>query len=115
MENPQFHGRKMFWMDETRPLSRFNKEESVKIGEVMAEKLNKAKGPVKFVIPLKGWSSSDPPDSDLFEPDTDRAFIDALKKNLKPEIEVREVDAYLETPEFAQAVVTAFKDIMGQK
>ena len=114
-ENPQFKDRKKFWMDEARPLSRVNKEESYRIGEVMAEKLNKAKGPVKFLVPLKGWSSADPPGSDLNEPETDRAFVDALKKNLKPEIEVREIDAWLEEPKFALAVVDAFKEIMKKK
>jgi uncharacterized protein (UPF0261 family) len=36
-----------------------------------------------------------------------------LKKRLRPEIEIREIDADFETPEFAQAVVQAFNDIMG--
>lgn len=115
LETPQFQGRKKFWMDEARPLSRFNEEESAKIGEIMAEKLNKAKGPVKFVVPLKGWSSADPPDSDLYEPDTDRAFIDSLTKNLSPGIEVREIDAWIEEPKFAHAIVDAFKEIMEKK
>jgi uncharacterized protein (UPF0261 family) len=43
----------------------------------------------------------------------DRTFVDELKKQLKPGIEVREVDIYLDTPEFAQAIVDAFDEIMG--
>ena len=115
LENPQFQGRKKFWMDEARPLSRFNKEETVRIGEVMAEKVNKSTGPVKFVIPLKGWSSADPVGSDLYEPDTDGALTAALKKNLKPGIEVREIDAWLEEPQFAKEIVKAFNEVMKSK
>ena len=39
-------------------------------------------------------------------------FVDELKMQLKPDIEVREVDVDLDTPEFAQAVVDAFDEIM---
>ncbi|HLE18661.1 MAG TPA: Tm-1-like ATP-binding domain-containing protein [Syntrophales bacterium] len=115
LENPQFQGRKKFWLDEARPLSRFNKEETARIGEVMAEKVNKSTGPVKFVIPLKGWSSADPVGSDLYEPETDGAFTAALKKDLKPGIEVREIDAWLEEPQFAKEIVKAFNEVMKSK
>ncbi len=33
-----------------------------------AEKLNKAKGLVKFLVPLRGWSSIDKPGSVLYNP-----------------------------------------------
>jgi uncharacterized protein (UPF0261 family) len=67
---------------------------------------------VKVIIPLGGWSSLDRRGTDFFNGKLDRAFVDELKKRLKRSIEVREVDSDLDTPEFAQAIVEAFDEIM---
>jgi uncharacterized protein (UPF0261 family) len=82
------------------------------VADVMAEKLNKALGPVKVIIPLGGWSSLDRRGTDFYNPELDRVFVDELRKRLKRDIEVREVDGDLDTPEFAQAIVEAFGEIM---
>jgi uncharacterized protein (UPF0261 family) len=110
----QYEGRKFFRLDASRRLVRLNKEELAALGKVVAEKLNKATGPVRFLVPLKGWSEADPEGSTLYEPDTDKAFVTALRKNLKSDkIKIIEVDAWLEEPKFAKAVVEAFEEIMG--
>jgi len=83
--------------------------------DAMADKLNKGRGPVKVLIPLGGWASFDKRGTDFYDAELDRAFVDELKRQLKPDIEVREVDADLETPEFAQAVVQAFDEVMVPK
>ena len=63
--------------------------------KLYAEKMNRAKGPLKLVIPLRGWSSLDREGSVLYDPAEDRVFIDALKKKLKPDVEIEEVDVIL--------------------
>jgi uncharacterized protein (UPF0261 family) len=69
---------------------------------------------VRLLIPLKGWSKADPEGSTLYEPDTDKAFVTALRKNLKSDkIKIIEVDAWLEEPKFAKVVVEAFEEITG--
>jgi uncharacterized protein (UPF0261 family) len=83
------------------------------VADVMAEKLNRALGPVKVIIPLGGWSSLDRRGTDFYDAELDRVFVDELRKRLKPDIEVREVDSDLETPEFARAIADAFNEIMG--
>ena len=82
------------------------------VAVAMAEKLNKARGPVKVVIPLGGWSSLDKRGTDLYDGEADRVFVNELKKQLRRDIEVMEVDHDLETPEFAAAVVQAFDQVM---
>jgi uncharacterized protein (UPF0261 family) len=95
-------------IDEIRAMTRFNTEE-LRIGaKVYAEKLNKAKGPVKILIPLRGWSSLDRKGSVLHAPEEDKVFVDILRKNLKPEIEIEELDVHLEDPPFALALVDNF-------
>jgi len=50
--------------------------------------------------------------TDFYDADLDRAFVNELKKRLRSEIGVREVEADLDTPQFAQAIVDAFDEIM---
>jgi len=101
--------------DSYRVQARTNVEELRLIAKTTAEKLNRAKGPVKFLIPLKGWSTLSVKGQALYAPDVDKVFVEELRKHLKPEIEVRELDEHLNTSEFAMAVVEAFDEMMKVK
>jgi len=105
---PDYYARKKHDYDASRTFVRLSEEEMVSVADAMAQKLNKARGPVKIVIPLGGWSSIDARDTDMFDSDIDRAFVNEIKKQLNPAIEVTEVDADLDTEEFAQAILKAF-------
>lgn len=92
-------------IDEIRAMTRFNDEE-LRIGaKAYADKLNKAKGRVSILIPLRGWSSLDREGSILYDPKQDQLFVEELRRNLKPEIEIEEVDCNLEDPQFSLALV----------
>jgi uncharacterized protein (UPF0261 family) len=104
--------RNYFVQDSYRVQARTNGEELRLAAKAVAEKLNKTKGPVKFLIPLKGWSSLSVQGQPLYDPDADRIFVEGLRVLLKPEIEVRELDMPLNTPEFATAVVEAFEEMI---
>ena len=110
---PEYEMRKKYDYDALRTFIRLSKEEMIMVADTMADKLNRARGPVKVLIPLGGWSSLDRKGTDFYNAELDRTFVDELKKQLKPGIEVREVDIDLDTPEFAQAIVDAFDEIMG--
>jgi uncharacterized protein (UPF0261 family) len=110
---PEYEFRKKYDYDALRTFIRLSKEEMIMVADTMADKLNRARGPVKVLIPLGGWSSLDRKGTDFYNAELDRTFVDELKKQLKPGIEVREVDIDLDTPEFAQAIVDAFDEIMG--
>jgi uncharacterized protein (UPF0261 family) len=109
---PGYELRKKYDYDAARTFIRLSKEEMIMVADTMADKLNKACGPVKVLIPLGGWSSLDRKGTDLYDAELDSAFVDELKKQLKQDIEVKEVDANLEAPEFAQAIVEAFDEVM---
>jgi uncharacterized protein (UPF0261 family) len=94
--------------DEVRVETRYNREELTTAAKVYAEKLNKARGPVRFLFPTRGWSSLDREGSVLHDPEEDRVFIEELRRNLKPEIVIEELDCHLEDAEFALALVEAF-------
>jgi uncharacterized protein (UPF0261 family) len=109
---PEYELRKKYDYDAARTFIRLSKDEMIMVADAMAGKLNKALGPVKVLIPLCGWSSLDRRGTDFYNAELDRAFVDELKKQLKRDIEVRKVDIDLDTPEFAQAIVDAFDEIM---
>ena len=97
-----------------RAVARYYPEELAPVAEAVAEKLNQAKGPVKFLAPLNGWSSLDREGLPIWYPEEDRILIAELKKRLNPEIEFIEIDSHLEDPEYAQAVVETFDRMMKE-
>ncbi len=101
--------------DAYRVQARTDVEELRLIAETVAEKLNKSKGPVKFLIPVKGWSALSVKGQPLYDPDADRTFVEELRKNLRPEIELKELALPLNSSEFAMAVVEALDKMMGEK
>lgn len=106
--------RKLLIQDAIRVQARTSPEEMETIAREVAQKLDQHpnKKMVKFVIPNKGFSSLSVEGGALYDPASDRIFIDELKKNLDPEIEVIEVDTHINTPEFAEAAVNALKKIL---
>lgn len=99
---------KKYKIDDLRILTRYNAEELTLAAKVYADKLNKAKGPVKILIPTRGWSSLDRNGSILHAPEEDKVFVYELRRHLKPEIEIEQLDVHLEDPPFAQALVESF-------
>jgi len=99
-------------LDELRMGTRLNEDELTLTARTVAEKLNCAKEPVKFFIPLKGWSGFDPPGGVLYCPEEDMIFIDEVKRLVKPMVEIIEIDANLEEPTFAQALLDGFVQLM---
>ena len=104
--------RKIFIPDEFRVQARTSGDELCRVAEAIGRKLNESKGPVKFFIPTRGWSSLSTKGADLYEPVTDALFAPALKKSLRPDIEVSELPMELNSPEFAEALVSALDSMI---
>ncbi len=116
VDREKYASRPKTWkMDALRSMTRLNEEELRRCAKLYADKLNKATGPVRFLMPTKGWSSIDGEGTVLYDPAEDRIFVDELKKHLKPEVEAVDVDYNLEDPEYAQALVDAFDEIFRRK
>jgi uncharacterized protein (UPF0261 family) len=93
-------------------LPRLNDEEFRLLGETVGKKLNRAVGPVKVLIPIRGFSSLDCQGNIFYDPIADRAFIDSLKSTLKKTVEVKEIDAHINDEAFADRVANEFMDII---
>ena len=61
-------------------------------------------GPTAFFLPLKGVSILDSPGKEFWWPEADRALYDAIKKHVRPDIQVYELDNNINDNEFAEAV-----------
>jgi uncharacterized protein (UPF0261 family) len=85
------------------------------VGKEIAEKLNRAKGPVKVFIPLKGFSFPDREGMPHWEPEGNQVFIDALKRHLNPGIPLIELDVHINDPGFIDPVVNEFMTMMAKK
>jgi uncharacterized protein (UPF0261 family) len=100
--------RVQYVQDALRVQVRTTADELRRAAEVIAERLNRARGPWTFLIPLQGWSSLDRPGRPIYDPAADAAFVARLKERLAEPARVKEVDLQLYTPEFARAAVDEF-------
>lgn len=105
---PRYKDRKLLYHNPQATLMRVNADEFKLAGKVIAGKLNRTKGPIKVLIPTRGFSSLDQKGKPFYDPDADEVFINSLKSNLKASIPVREIDANINDDQFADAVVQEF-------
>jgi uncharacterized protein (UPF0261 family) len=107
----EYHERRKYDLDKYRSWLRLSPDELKTVADAFVEKLNRAQGPVKVLIPLKGWSSVDCPGNPTYDPKEDRLFTKVLKEKLKSEIQVLEVEANMEDKKFSQSVFQAAREI----
>lgn len=108
----RFKGRKPWMHNPDLGLVRLNKEEMSLVGETMVEKLNKASGPTAVVIPRRGLSGYGKGWEEFYDEGADFALFDILKKRLKPEIRVVEIDAKINDKVFAEKAIDLVDELM---
>jgi len=84
------------------------------MGEIFARKANAAKGPVAFLIPLRGVSMLDGDGQPFCDRAADQAMFEAIRQNLRPGIPFVEVDRNINDPEFATQAVEWIIQLMQQ-
>lgn len=99
-------------IDQMRAMTRFPVDELLVGARMYAEKMNKAKGPLKMVIPLRGWSSIDQEGGILYDPAEDRLFVEELKRHLRADIPLEEIDCNLEDTPMAERMVDILDEFM---
>ncbi len=93
-------------------LIRTARQEMADIGRLMARRLNKARGPAAVLVPTGGFSYSDRPGHAFYDPEADAALVDALASNLAPRVPLQKIDAHVNDPAFADALVTTMRTLM---
>lgn len=100
----KYAGRTFYEWNPNVTLMRTTPEENQRMGKIFAEKLSAASGPVAVLIPLKGFSQLDLEGQPFYWPETIRAFITALRGDLRQDIPVTELDYDINAPEFSRQV-----------
>lgn len=110
--SPEWRSRKLIVHNPNLTLVRLNRDELLEVGKLVADKLNRAKGPTQVFIPLSGFSYPDKEGLPHWDPEGNQAFIDSLKKNLSSSIPLIELDAHINDPEFIDPVIETFLRMM---
>jgi uncharacterized protein (UPF0261 family) len=109
---PQFETRNLYIHNPSVTLMRTTPEESAELGRQIARKLSAARGPVALFIPLRGVSAISGEGGPFYDADADAALIGALRENIGKNVEVREMDANINEPEFAAAMAAKLDEYM---
>jgi uncharacterized protein (UPF0261 family) len=107
----EYQDRKIFFYD-FRSAVRLNLEESAAIAAQLAGKLNHSHSNVKLLVPSRGWSEADREDGPLYDPALGKAFIQKVKKNLHPQIEVKEMDLHINDAAFARIASNVMDEML---
>ncbi|MBC3193141.1 Tm-1-like ATP-binding domain-containing protein [Pseudonocardia sp. C8] len=92
-------------------LMRTTVDENRAIGQWLAGKLNTFTGRWLFLLPLGGVSALDAPGQAFHDPEADAALFAAIESGVSDPDRVRRVPHHVNDPEFADAVLAAFREV----
>ena len=93
-------------------LVRATVQEMTGAARFLAEKLNRALGPVKVMIPLKGFSEPNAQGKQFYDPETDRIFVEVLKGELASHIQVLEYPNHINDDQFVAHAAREVKSLL---
>jgi uncharacterized protein (UPF0261 family) len=100
---PKFASRRFYPHNPQVTLMRTAPAECAELGRIIATKVNLSIGPVTVLLPLQAISIISQPGGAFHDADADRALFDAIRKHLRPDIRVREINCAINDAEFADA------------
>ncbi len=108
----KYPGRTLHMHNSKVAVMRTSIEENRIVGELVAKRLNRARGPVVVLIPDGGFSRNDTPGNPLYDPRADEAFICALEKSIRSDIPVIHLPYHINDPAFADAAAEQLLHIL---
>lgn len=109
----KFKNRNIYKHNATVTLMRTTVEENQQLGEIIANKLNMAKGNTTLFLPLRGVSLIDVEGQPFYGPDEDQELFNTLRKNIdKQKIELFEMDTDINDEKFALAMAKKLEEMM---
>jgi uncharacterized protein (UPF0261 family) len=110
----RFRDRKSYFHNPVATLVRLSAVEGHELGAMIADRLSESGGPVLVIAPTRGFSLADAEGGDLWDPEADRAFLDALRNNLRPDFGYEEVDAHVDDADFARLVAERYLSLVRE-
>lgn len=93
-------------------LVRLTADEMLEVADRIVAALNRGSGPLTVCFPADGLSIGNHPGGPFFDPDADRAFFQRIDAGLRPDAERHIVNAHVNDPKFAAALVAAFRSLL---
>jgi uncharacterized protein (UPF0261 family) len=109
---PEYKDRQIFFYD-FRSAIRLNTDETTTLAGQLADKLNRDAANVKVLIPTGGWSEADREGGPLYAPEISRAFIEHLRLQLDPAIEIQMVGRHINDEAFARIAADEMARMIG--
>jgi uncharacterized protein (UPF0261 family) len=110
----RYRDRKTYFHNPVATLVRLSADEGTALGQLIAERLNEATGPVRVVVPTRGFSLADAEGGDLWDPEADHAFVESLRSALRPDIPFEAVDAHVDDADFAELVADRYLTLLEE-
>jgi uncharacterized protein (UPF0261 family) len=109
---PELQERPVYDHNPEYTLVRASKDEMIALGHLFAERLNPANGPVMIAVPTRGLSIPNVPGGPFWNPESDAAFLETLKENIREDIPVLLFDVHVNDPIFGETVADLFIKMM---
>ncbi|NNE92029.1 MAG: UPF0261 family protein, partial [Verrucomicrobiales bacterium] len=109
----KYEGRNFYIHNPQVTLMRTTPEECAELGKILAEKVNAYIGPVSVLLPTKAISIISAEGQSFYDSEADAALFSAIKENLKDSVELIEVDAEINDPEFSKACAETLLKHLG--
>jgi uncharacterized protein (UPF0261 family) len=111
----RYRGRNLYVHNPTITLMRTTAEECREIGRIVAEKLNAATGPTVLFVPLRGVSAIATEGQVFHDPEADEALFETIRSLVDTsKVELHEVDADVNDPEFALAMANRLHELVQE-
>jgi len=112
----RFRQRTLYRHNPNVTLMRTTREECLRIGQFLVEKLNRMQGPVRLLLPELGLSAIDREGQPFWDQGADRALLDTVAEGFQagPQRRIQRLALHLNDPAFAQALVEAWREVSGQ-
>ena len=94
---------------------RTNTQELIALAKEQAKRVNPAKGPVAWFVPMKGFCQYSVPGGPIYDPEADKAYLETLKKELRPGIPVFVRETDINDPAFAVEMAEYLLSIMEKR
>jgi uncharacterized protein (UPF0261 family) len=108
----KYKDRKFYKWNPNVTLMRTTPGENAELGRILAQKANQSLAPVAFFLPLRGVSILDSPGGEFWWPEADEALFAAIKRHVRDDIPVIELDSNINDPAFAGAVTAKLLEFL---
>ncbi|MDN3516967.1 Tm-1-like ATP-binding domain-containing protein [Aquisalimonas lutea] len=111
-----YQGRTFYEHNPQVTLMRTTAEENERMGRWIGDKLNRCRGPVRFLIPEGGVSLLDAPGQPFHDPEADAALFRALEETVQQtaDRQLVRLPHNINEPAFARALVEHFRAVMAE-